>query len=250
MSAVFNNSSSNYLTRTTDVLDCRSAYSVSFWLYCNSITSECPFHVGKNDTVFANDTIQIESNIIEAVVDENYSTGTTLSTATWYHVGFVRESSSSLKLYLNGSLDITNSTSIGARAAPTNMDLGLYGTAGGGGPFGPLDGNIAAVKIWSTNLTQSEIQQEIWSYIPIRTANLYNWTPFVDTSTGTDFLDYSGNGRNWTETGSVTFGSNPPVAWSKGNRRIYIPAAAPAATATLIHTGATSITTNWGYVGY
>lgn len=95
------------------------------------------------------------------------------------------------------------------------------------GVFEIYNGRHSNFKAWSTNLSQAEVQQEMRSYTPVRTANLYSWTPFVDASTGSDFLDYSGNGRNWTETGTVTFEDNPPISWRQGkNKRIYIPSVA------------------------
>jgi hypothetical protein len=91
---------------------------------------------------------------------------------------------------------------------------------------GRSDAAVAGVKIWSgAQLSQAEFELERWSYLPQRTANLHMWSPFVDVDE-TNFTDYSGNGRNWTEAGSITFEDGPPIGWgAPDDSRIYIPAA-------------------------
>lgn len=86
-----------------------------------------------------------------------------------------------------------------------------------------FNGFIAAVKIWNAALTQAEIEQERWQYLPNRLANLHLFSPLINTG-GTSFLDISGAGRNWTEAGTVTDGDGPPIPWKMGRHRILIPA--------------------------
>lgn len=88
-----------------------------------------------------------------------------------------------------------------------------------------FNGTIGAVKVWDAALTQSEIEQERWQYLPNRSANLHLFSPFINTG-GTSFLDISGNGRNWTEAGTVTDEDGPPIPWKMGRSRVLIPAAA------------------------
>jgi hypothetical protein len=71
-----------------------------------------------------------------------------------------------------------------------------------------LNGRLAAVKIWDAVLTASEIEQERYSYIPKRTSNLNLFSPLID-----NVKDYSGNGRDWTETGTVLWEDGPPIPW-------------------------------------
>jgi hypothetical protein len=75
------------------------------------------------------------------------------------------------------------------------------------GSRGPV--SIAAVKAWTTALTQAEINAEVSTYAPVKTANLWaNWT----FASGASTTDNSGNGHTLTLTGAVaTDNSGPPI---------------------------------------
>lgn len=88
--------------------------------------------------------------------------------------------------------------------APTGMFIGNDGFDDYG------DSAFAHIKIWDAVLTSAEFWQEMHSIRPQRTANLHLWTPLW---TASDANDYSGNGRNWTVTGSPTTEDGPPVSW-------------------------------------
>ncbi len=75
--------------------------------------------------------------------------------------------------------------------------------------------------VYSAALSLADIQQQIWQRMPVRTANLNGWYPFLN-----DTKDYSGNGNNWTENGSLTYESGPGVAWKKTKHRVLIPVTA------------------------
>ncbi len=79
-------------------------------------------------------------------------------------------------------------------------------------------------KLYQAVLTQAEIEDERWSILPKRTANLVAWHPFL---TGTRTSDYSGNARTLTENGTVTEDSPPPLGWGGRSTRIvtYTPPA-------------------------
>lgn len=224
MSVRFSGSTSNYLRRSTDLHDFTSNYTISFWFYISSDTNAYAnlFYYGDNSTTTA-DSLQMGSDgtTLNVWVQPSEANGTNLSTTTWYNIAVIRASVTDLKVYLNGALDITG-PSVNVTGRGTNsLSLGAW-RAGNAGAADPFNGRIGNFKMWTTNLAQPEIEQEMWSYMPIRTANLYNWTPFIDTSSGLDFLDYSGNGRNWTETGTVTFEDNPPVSWRRGRQRYFV----------------------------
>jgi len=67
---------------------------------------------------------------------------------------------------------------------------------------------IGPVKIWDAALTDAEIAQERWGIRPRRTTNIHIWSPLQVNS-----IDYSGQGRNWTESGTPTYEDGPPVGW-------------------------------------
>jgi hypothetical protein len=69
-------------------------------------------------------------------------------------------------------------------------------------------GKYAYWKVWNEELTQTQIETEIFSPTVIRTLN-FN-TGFADTA-----VDIGPNGRNWTLTGTVADTDTPPVSNSK-----------------------------------
>lgn len=86
-----------------------------------------------------------------------------------------------------------------------------------------LDATIGPVKIWgSVFATNAELDAERLQYLPSKLTNLHLFSPFINTG-GTSFLDISGNGRNWTEGGTVTDEDGPPIPWKMGRHRVLIP---------------------------
>lgn len=71
-----------------------------------------------------------------------------------------------------------------------------------------------AVKVWEAALTSDELWQEMESIRPHRYANLHIFSPLWDTS---DLNDYSGNGKNWTGTGSISSEDNSPISYGSNN---------------------------------
>jgi len=134
--------------------------------------------------------------------------GTNLSTGTWYHLAYVSNgdsTSSAFTLYLNGASDISS----GARSVATSGATMYLGND----PYGEwLNGRLAHVKIWSANLTQAEIQQEMYTIRPQRFSNLWCWMPTVETGGDRD-AEWSGSGNTWTENGTLSDEANPPVSW-------------------------------------
>lgn len=55
------------------------------------------------------------------------------------------------------------------------------------------DQKVSHLKVWLAALTAAEVADEMFSYHPVRTANLLIWSPFDD---GQSVRDYSGNGNH------------------------------------------------------
>lgn len=133
----------------------------------------------------------------------------------WQHAAFVFDGSLSgnanrLKGWLDGvAQTLTFSGTIPATtvASSGGNQVVAIGANSSGATF--VDGLMAFVRIWSAALTEAEVQQERWSYRPVRTANLVLSTPYDD---GTSAKDYSGNGNHGSVTGA-TQESGPPVSF-------------------------------------
>lgn len=90
-----------------------------------------------------------------------------------------------------------------------------------------FNGRIAGMRVWDAALSATELLAESKQLAPVRSTNLNGFYPFFDDIVGTD---QSGNGRHFTDAGTPTQESNPPVPWSafhpyglSGGRRIRVP---------------------------
>jgi hypothetical protein len=71
-----------------------------------------------------------------------------------------------------------------------------------------LSGRVAAFKVWSAALSQSEAEAELAQFNPVRTTNLVRYHPFHVA----ELTDYSGNGNTLTAgSTSATTEPDPPI---------------------------------------
>lgn len=84
-----------------------------------------------------------------------------------------------------------------------------------------LNGRMAAVKVWSAALTQAEVEHELGQYVPVRTANLLRFHPFVKAET----TDYSGAGNTLSGGSGTTTEDGPPIPWQITAHQVILPAA-------------------------
>lgn len=199
------------LLRTTDLLDYNSPYTWMAWVYLVSdLNTVSTFFVSGDDTVNNYDRITTTPDGVSlrlAVIVGGTLTnidGVSLTVGIWSHLTIVRESATSIKMYLNGTLAGTNTRAITGRTAATRMEHGAYRSAN----TLRSDSRVAYIKAWSAALTLLEVQAEKDVAGAVRTANLYGeWK----TPIGSDRVaDTSGNGRNWTESGTLTDEAQPP----------------------------------------
>lgn len=207
------------LLRTTDVLNANGAYTLMFWLYLTSDLNayECIAYLGDGGTDFNDcDYIGFDNStgnprlvlFVDAAGANSEASGSRLSINTWYHIAVVRAGSTSLALYLNGVLDITNTQNIGSRAAITRMELGAATASN----FDRFDGRADRIKAWSIAFAQPDIQVEMDQIDPVRLDNVYGWWPGFPGATER-LADYGG-ARDWTAAGALTDEDGSPVAWS------------------------------------
>lgn len=209
---VFDNVTDSWV-RTSDLLDYNSTYTFMFWVYLTSDTNDYNTFFQISQGGYApsdwigtdNDgtTLQLYCQAASGGTTVN---GSALSINTWYHITLVRESQTSFKCYLNGTLDITNTADMTGRAAATEMRFGSI--ASGDGALM----RMAYPKEWSAVLSTAEIQTEKNLVITNRCTNRHGWWPMPQGS-GERVKDYSGNGRNWTEGGTLTEDTPPPVSY-------------------------------------
>lgn len=213
--AVRFNAAADRLLRTSDLLNYNSTYSWSLWIYIVSTVNPGTV-LSLNDNSTDNGdvlrltgtgltlTLRVEVGAAQTSVD-----GSTLSTGQWYHIVVVRESVTSLNLYLNESLDITNTRNVTGRAAASRMEVGAETS----GNSRRADMRVAYQKAWSNSFVLSEVANEGQAIRPLhKLESLYGFWPCLPGATERA-KDYSGNGRNWTEGGTLTDEEADRLRW-------------------------------------
>lgn len=218
MSVIFDGSSDG-LSRTSDILSYNSAFTVAFWAWRTDVFQNYPnlfsiqyFDGGSNSNY---DYVGFNSSTTTLIIASNNSTseinqtGSSLSVETWYHIALVRTAiDGNLLLYLDGSLDATLSSDMTGRPSAVRMEFAAFSTF----DYSPFAGRIAYAKAWSGALSAPEIANECGVIRPVRTDSLYGFWPMLSGSPERA-RDYSGNGRDWTQDGTLTDGEGPPVSW-------------------------------------
>ena len=215
--------SADRLARTSGVLDYNGTYTWMAWIRFNSDLNAYGhmFGINRNDAAANYDYVGLNGSgdglitLVDIGGAYTEQTGSNLTAGTWYHICAVRASTTSLAIYLNGTLDSTNTRSVSGRSASTRMEIGGFSTS----DFDRTDIRATAVKIWNTALTAAEIAQEIYRITPAQFTGLWLWSPLIGSTT--DIGDYSGNARDWTAGGTLTVEDGPPVSW--GGRPIWFP---------------------------
>jgi len=220
MAVVFANAQG--YTRTDSL--CTGAFSFCAWVYRTSNNSGDNIvmlgHNGGSETVYTG----IGRNgsgycvIFDSTTAYSQVTSPTFGLNAWYFIAYAQPAASNGQVWIwdsSGTMGTASSGSVRPLAGNTYLrltDLSTYG----------MIGRLAGVKFWDAVLTESEFAAERLTLRPLRTSNLYIWSPFV---AGADTADYSGNGRTWTDFSTPTSGDGPPVGWGAAPYIIGNPAA-------------------------
>lgn len=213
--------STDYLNRTASAPQ-QFPLTVTFWLYITTDRNAygCLFLLANSGgTSFISFNLSSSGTNLQISVNGNTTNGSNLNVGQWYHVACVIASATSQKMYLDGVLDI-NKTSVSTTFTPAQFFIGSD-------TVGWLNGREGDMKIFERELTAEEIKHEMMDIEP----QLYpTWAFYpMDAGASERVLDYSGNGRNLTNNGSLTDEGGPPVGWS--DEISWTPSAVPAAPA-------------------
>ena len=199
--------SSDYLQRTTNIVQPSSAYTCIFWMNTGAISTNPAYQTAfitlDNPSVYSYfAALSLDNTELYLSLGNGSSypiiSTTTPSTNIWIPIVYAR-SGSTHTLFVNGvALPFTT----------LNISAGTFGyTLLGNDTFS--DGNISlfSFKEWNVELNNLQILAEINSPgAVINSSGLVTFTPLVS-----DLLDISGNGNNWTAIGSPTFIAGPTL---------------------------------------
>lgn len=147
---------------------------------------------------------------------------TTLALSTWYFIGVVGDNVN-VTAYV-GNLTASSSptfiTGTHARNATGGRTLDTF-TVGGDSFADFPNCRMAGFRIWDAALTPAELQLEMQSIRPRRTANINSFYPLLDVND--KLIDFSGKGNTLTPNGGAwNTDANPPVPWGTRQRRGFL----------------------------
>ena len=135
--------------------------------------------------------------------------GKAFTVGAWVFIGAVHGSAVTDQMYWRLPGDSSISAANGSDSASSGLFDANTFYIGDWGFSSWWNGSIAAVKIWTAALTQSEIDAERSTYAAVRTSNLWAAYSFRN---GVQTTDDSGNSRTLTQTGTpILDSSGPPI---------------------------------------
>ena len=227
MSLYVGSSEVNYGYKSSGVIDHNSAYTWMAWVNLVSDTNTYG-HIwaamsATSDEWENSDYIGTDADGV-TVRWGAYKTGTgtpltgdPLSVGVPAHLTLRRESSTTIRCFINGDEQGNISLNITGRAATQREQLGVLNIANAN--YAPV--RLTAIKCWQAALTADEILAEMRAIRPLRLADLHSWHPAIANNLTDALKDYSGNGRNWVSQGTNTVETPAaPVSW--GGRSVLI----------------------------
>ncbi len=204
-------SNGEYLSRTTDLPDQDGAYTICGWIRFASIFDAIQSVVTLGSAADEYDALGVVIQRMSLSFASGRSTGlqfgSLLSANQWYHVAMRRTSTTLLDMILDLTVELSE-TKTASRPLPDRFHLGADWplTDGTYGDF-----RLWGWKCWTRALSNAEIAAESLFAMPITLDSLHGVWPFI--AGGTREEDYSGNGRDWTENGTLSDEDPPNVAW-------------------------------------
>jgi len=212
--AIQTNTNTDFLNRTSGLLDYNQPYTFMFWLMSEVDTNGSTTSYSANDgslnsfDLTGHDSDGLTTRITTRTNGAGAltSTGSLRPLLVWEHWALVRISATQILLYINGNLDITHTTAtVAARSAASNNHMGIQ--VGG---FAPFNGKFDKIKEFNVALSVAEIQAEIWRTLPqIADSRLNDFAPVMIGPNSNKAL----RGNDWIENGTLIDESGSPTTW-------------------------------------
>ena len=219
--------------------------TMAAWVYVTSLTNlnEC-VECGSANGAFmfigggsANSTTSgnISFRLTNATGSANSDIFATCSQNAWHHCAITWDGTTQ-RTYVDGVATGT--------ATPSYTSTGNWSYT----EVGPMAGTVDNAVFYAAALTAEEIKSLYATRLPKRRANLIAHYPLFANGASVRVLDYSGNGNNLTEHGTIANGDlHAPAPWGAAPHWAFIQSGGPidlgagAAAATSAATGAVSV---------
>ncbi|SLM27878.1 exported hypothetical protein [Desulfamplus magnetovallimortis] len=143
--------------------------------------------------------------VLEISGQKKLWSSTDLSEGTWYHIAGVYDSSTGMKIYINGVLD-TNNTQTGDFDSNSTFLIGNATNLNRG-----YDGQMDEVRVWNIARTEAEIKANMHKELTGSETGLITYYKMSDGS-GTTITDNSGNSNTGTITNGATWKASASFA--------------------------------------
>ena len=189
-----------------------SGFTITAWAYV-SVDTDTNATFGRLHSSSGGSTVVTWATDSDGLAGPNYFTGGgSVSNSTNMAVGAWRKialscSGTTGKSYVNNlTATEVDSGTVGV-GTPDGITLGGRAPADASEPF---NGRLAYVRIWTSELSQVQIEAEWASSTPVVTSGLWADWPLTDS---TDLTDHSGNGRNLSAgSTAVSTEADPPLS--------------------------------------
>jgi hypothetical protein len=192
-----------------------SGFTITAWAYV-SVDTDANSTFARLHSSSGGSTVATWATGSDGLSGPNYFTGggsvsnsTNMAVGAWRKVALTCSGTTG-KSYVNtiGGVTEVDSGTVGV-GTPDGITLGGRSSSDSSEPF---NGRLAYVRIWTTELTQTQIEAEWASATPVITSGLWASWPLTDS---TDLTDHSGNGRHLTAgTTAVSTEADPPLSGS------------------------------------
>jgi hypothetical protein len=222
--AVRTDANGDYFSITSGLPVMSGAFTLALWAYISADRNDYSIP-WKFEGINGNPNLSTDATGTAWVIasDSAESSAYSVATGEWHHLVWVHRSNTDNELWVDGVLRIDAFSMSTTGGTLTALRLGRYDATYW------FNGRLFDAKFWTAALTAAEVVQEVYAIHPVSTASLYGWWPLFPGS-GERVRDYSGNGHNWTESGSITDEDPPPVGWGTQTLTILRPATATAYT--------------------
>lgn len=203
------------LIRTSDLLSHNADFTMAGWFRMTTDTNTYATLFGIFSAGGEYDALETRNDGTTLLIVSNRTTFSQSSTilnmsvGTWYYIALTRSGNTLTGYVITQALSISSQTLAKNTSAnsPSENTVGQWNDN-----TEVYNGRVMGIKFWSAALTQAELLNEMQSLLPRRFTNLYGFWPGFPGS-GERTRDYSGNGRAWTESGTVSDEDPAPIPW-------------------------------------
>ena len=193
---------SEYFNRTSDILNCYSNHTFTYWIFPIDDDQSNSAHLSWNLDEF---TCRNTTGTWRSYVNQVGAGSVSITYNTWQFVHGIRASSTDWQIWVDNVRVANRNTDVSAISTPDRMDLGRWGT----GEY--FNGYLWNFIAWDAALTSEQAYSQRLRFYPITHGNLWGHFPLQPGSDRAK--DRSGRVSDWNTGGSFSDQAAPSVSY-------------------------------------